>query len=413
MMDTVIPVENRDVLAAVRGFLRQILESGLVESLFVPLEVGNGTAVPALVTDAGRLALANPLLPVMPINNARAVSALTGKRTPARLGVVLRPCEIRALIELVKLQQANLEDVILIGLDCPGTYDLAEYQASPADQRIQLSDYLVAASQGETLPGPPSLRLACQMCVQPVPGQADIHLHFIGVDTLQGIPVTLKDEGALAAGGFAALKGQRRSKPVETTEPPLQIEERESENGAGQRGSVKTTASVETTGSVKTTAVEKLISTRRQARDRELAAMRARMNANGGIASIFAACIRCHNCMTACPICYCKTCLFRTAAFDHTPEAYLKAASRKGAQRMLSDTLLFQMTRLNHMSTSCVSCGMCSAACPSDIPVGTLFSAIGEQVQAAFGYKPGHDVAEPLPLVAFQADEWTEIGEER
>jgi hypothetical protein len=56
---------------------------------------------------------------------------------------------------------------------------------------------------------------------------------------------------------------------------------------------------------------------------------------------------------------------------------------------------------------------MCSAACPSDIPVGTLFSAIGEQVQAAFGYKPGHDAAEPLPLVAFQADEWTEIGEER
>lgn len=80
---------------------------------------------------------------------------------------------------------------------------------------------------------------------------------------------------------------------------------------------------------------------------------------------------------------------------------------------MLSDTLLFQMTRLNHMTTSCVSCGMCSAACPSDIPVGTLFSAIGEQVQAAFGYKPGHDAAEPLPLVAFQADEWTEIGEER
>ena len=377
MMDTVIPVENRDVLAAVRGFLRQILESGLVESLFVPLEVGDGMAVPALVTDANRLALANPLLPVMPINNARAVSALTGKRTPARLGVVLRPCEIRALIELVKLQQANLEDVILIGLDCPGTYDLAEYQASPADQRIQLSDYLAAASQGETLPGPPSLRLACQMCVQPVPGQADIHLHFIGVDALQGILVTLKDEGALVAGGFAALKGQNRSKPVETT------------------------------------AVEKLISTRRQVRDRELAAMRARMNANGGIASIFAACIRCHNCMTACPICYCKTCLFRTAAFDHTPEAYLRAASRKGAQRMLSDTLLFQMTRLNHMTTSCVSCGMCSAACPSDIPVGTLFSAIGEQVQAAFGYKPGHDAAEPLPLVAFQADEWTEIGEER
>ena len=80
---------------------------------------------------------------------------------------------------------------------------------------------------------------------------------------------------------------------------------------------------------------------------------------------------------------------------------------------MLGDTLLFHMTRLNHMSASCVSCGMCSSACPADIPVGVIFSAIGEQVQAVFGYQPGRDVREPLPLVTYQADEWVEIGEER
>jgi formate dehydrogenase subunit beta len=80
---------------------------------------------------------------------------------------------------------------------------------------------------------------------------------------------------------------------------------------------------------------------------------------------------------------------------------------------MLGDTLLFHMTRLNHMSTSCISCGMCTSACPSDIPVGIIFSAIGEQVQAEFEYVPGRDVAESLPLITFQPDEWTEIGEEK
>jgi formate dehydrogenase subunit beta len=98
---------------------------------------------------------------------------------------------------------------------------------------------------------------------------------------------------------------------------------------------------------------------------------------------------------------------------NHPPGYYLSAAHRKGAVRLLSDTLLFHMTRLCHMGTSCVSCGMCTSACPADIQVGTIFSAIGEQVQATFDYQPGRDVSEPLPLITFQPNEWTEVGEER
>ena len=37
----------------------------------------------------------------------------------------------------------------------------------------------------------------------------------------------------------------------------------------------------------------------------------------------------------------------------------------------------------------------------------------GGDVQHAFGYTPGRDLSEPLPLVTFQADEWTEVGERR
>lgn len=381
-METVIPVENGDVLAAMRRFLQQMLESGVVESLFVPLEVGGGMVSPAFVTAPSRLAQANPLLPLMPINSARAVSALTDKRTPSKIGAVLRPCELRALIELVKLQQANLENVILISFDCLGTYELRDYQANQIGATFKLPEFLKAASLGEmpvaSIAGSPSLRLACQMCIQPLPIQADLYLHFIGVDTSQGIPVTFKED-------------EKGAVWVEQ----LQLEQTNRLNGAEQQ------------------AVERLISARREVHQRELTAVRSRMISDGGIASLFTACIRCHNCMTVCPICYCKTCLFRSTAFNRPPEAYLKAAFRKGAQRMLGDTLLFHMTRLNHMSASCVSCGMCSSACPADIPVGVIFSAIGEQVQAVFGYQPGRDVREPLPLVTYQADEWVEIGEER
>jgi formate dehydrogenase subunit beta len=153
------------------------------------------------------------------------------------------------------------------------------------------------------------------------------------------------------------------------------------------------------------------IQVRRQVRDSQLSGIQEKIATEGGIAGLFAACIRCHNCMTVCPICYCKTCLFKTASFDHPPEHYYRMAQRKGATRMLGDTLLFHLTRLNHMSASCVSCGMCTSACPADIPVGAIFSAIGAKVQAVFGYVPGRSVAETLPLITFQANEWTEVGE--
>ncbi len=372
MMKSMIPVQNNDLLGALRGFLRSFLETGTVEALYVPLETEQGAIVPALVTDPARLDRLNPLAPAMPINGARAVSAMTGKHSPARMAVLLRPCELRALIELVKLQQASLEGVTLIGLDCPGTFEVADYMAEKKNGGFNLPGYLAAAQSGQD-PASDGLELreACQMCIQPVPAQAAVSLHLFGADLSSGIPLEIDDE----------LASKLQISPVAFE--------------ADGRKAV----------------VDQLIARHKSLREKELLAIRTRMNSNGGIAGLFDTCIRCHNCMTACPICYCKTCLFRTAAFDHDPEHYMTAAHRKGAVRMLGDTLLFHMTRMNHMSASCVSCGMCSSACPSDIQVGAIFSAVGEQVQAAFSYVPGRDLAEPLPLITFQANEWTEVGE--
>jgi formate dehydrogenase subunit beta len=373
VMKTLLPVENGEVLPALRGLLRRLFESGLVEGLFVPMQADGGAVQPALVTDPVHLERADPLAPVMPINAARAASFLTGKRAPAKLGLVLRPCELRALVELVKLQQASLENVILIGSDCPGTFELVDYLDKARAGGFDLPAYLATTREGlaPELEGM-TLRTACRMCVQPAPENADIVLHLFGVDAQQGLPLTLNAEIAAALGLAEASAGE-----------------------ADGRQEV----------------VERLVAGRRQVRQAELAGMRSRLASAEGLSGVFAACIRCHNCMTACPICYCKTCLFKTAAFDHPPEYYLAAARRKGGLRLPGDTLLFHLTRLNHMSVSCVSCGMCTSACPAEIPVGTLFSAVGAQVQEAFGYLPGRDVGEPLPLVTFQANEWTEVGE--
>jgi formate dehydrogenase subunit beta len=369
-----INIENDDVLGALRGFLSRMMESGMVDALYVPMETEAGMVSPALVRDPQLLGRANPLAPIMPINGARAVSALTGKGAPARLGAVLRSCELRALVELVKLQQASLDGVTLISIDCPGTAEVAAYAKVQKNGGVNMPAYLKAAQSG-ALPELDGLEMreACRMCIQPVSDLADIKIFLFGADLSQGITVQMSEE----TGALIGIP-QDESYPEEPRKQAL----------------------------------EKLMDTRGRYREQMLDAIRSQMNSNGGLGNLFAACIRCHNCMTACPICYCKTCLFRTAAFDHAPEHYFSAAKHKGAMRLLGDTMLFHITRLNHMSASCVSCGMCTSACPSEIPVGVIFSAIGAQVQTAFEYEAGRSVEEALPLITFQANEWLQVGEE-
>ncbi|HEY66813.1 MAG TPA: formate dehydrogenase [Thermoflexia bacterium] len=370
-MRIIIPVESGDALAAVRGFLKRLLEAEVVEAVLVPMETPAGTITPALVADPDLLDAANPLAPVMGLNAARVAGHVSIREPRGRIGAVLRSCELRALVELVKLQQASLEDLVTIGVDCLGTYDVAVYNAMRADGGVDLAAYLATARSGELVPQEGyAFRDGCQMCEKPHVEGADVTLELFGADLSAGIPVTLPDEMAEKLGLSPAEEDGRRAEVV-----------------------------------------EKVVAARTRVRDARFAEMRQRLDQEG-IEGVFAACVRCHNCMTVCPICYCKTCLFKSPVFDHEPMQYMNWARRKGATRLPADTMLFHLTRLNHMVLSCVGCGMCTSDCPAELPVGLVFRAIGQQVQAVFDYVPGRDVEEPLPLVTFREDEWMEVGEE-
>ena len=84
--------------------------------------------VQALVTNPAYLDKADVFAPVMPVNSARLVQALT-RLTPVnrKTAVVIRPCEMRAFIELVKLKQIQLDKLLLIGIDCAGAYAVNNY----------------------------------------------------------------------------------------------------------------------------------------------------------------------------------------------------------------------------------------------------------------------------------------------
>jgi formate dehydrogenase subunit beta len=260
---------------------------------------------------------------------------------------------------------------VTIGVDCLGTYDVTDYTAKRSDGGVDLVAYLASARSAELAPHEGlAFRNGCQMCEKPHSDGADITLELLGADLSSGVPVSLSDE----MGQMLGLSG-------------AEVEERRSD------------------------VIEMVVSARIKVRDERFAEIRDRLDEEG-VEGVFASCIRCHNCMTVCPICYCKTCLFKSPVFDHEPMQYSNWARRKGAYRMPADTMLFHLTRLNHMVLSCIGCGMCTSSCPVDLPVAAVFRAIGRETQEVFDYEPGRDVEEPLPLISFEEEEWMDVGEE-
>ncbi len=373
MIETTITVQTSPK-ETIQELLRRMLAEGVVGAWLVPMAGPGGNVAPMLVKDPAALERAEPLAPVLPINAARAASQLTLTGHREKLGLVLRACEIRALVELVKFQQAKLENALIVGVDCLGTYGVTAWQAA-ADREGLVAALLAGAARGEVRPYEGmAFRSACQMCEQPVPAgeHVGLTLGLLGVEAGQ---VYVKAAGEVAEA--LGLQG---------------------DGGAAGRGG----------------AIDRLVAARTRARDEALAVFRQRVGGNGkmeGLLSEFSACIRCHNCMVNCPICYCRECIFRTPTFEHESQLLFQWADRKGLVRLLPDMLLFHLTRMNHMATSCVGCGVCSDVCPVEIPVATAFRAVAEKVQALFAYQPGRSLEEAAPVQEFREDELKALGE--
>jgi formate dehydrogenase subunit beta len=370
-----IDVNQKDLLASLKAFCVNLLAQESIRAILVPQRLPMKTMVmPTLVTDPAQLDGVDPLSPAFPMNGAKVLSKLTRRPSGGKIAAVLRPCEIRAFIELVKLKQARTEDVVLISMDCLGAYGNTDYlgfagdDAEAATRRFYES---VLAGKGAALEGA-DLASACQTCVGSIPASADIALVLWGVDTGSRILV----QGQTPAGDELLQH--------------LNLPAGEVPDG-------------------REAALQQLNESRQAKQEETFAATAAATDSIEKLSAYMANCVNCYNCRVACPVCYCKECVFVTDVFNHEPAQYLRWAQRKGAVKMPTDTVFYHLTRLTHMSTACVGCGQCSNACPNDIPVVELFQLVAHRTQQAFAYEAGKSVAEPPPLSEFKEDEFQEV----
>ena len=103
-------VTGGDILSSIRSFLKSVLLLEDIKAVLVPQHLPmKNVVMPTLVSDSDQLEKADPLAPAFTMNSAKLVSRLSRKPLGGILAVVLRPCEIRAFIELVKIKQGRTE----------------------------------------------------------------------------------------------------------------------------------------------------------------------------------------------------------------------------------------------------------------------------------------------------------------
>lgn len=354
------------VEAAVIGWLKEALNKRAFDALLIPVKTpAEDSFAYLLLRDPALLENASPLPPVMPIQGAKVISRLTIRGSGnKRIAAIVRPCEARAAIELTKLEQAHLDNLWLITIDCPGVLPLSDYLEDPAAGAARFAE---ASQRWDRTP----MRPVCQICHHFSMLASDLHIGTLGSTngTVFIIPGSPKGAHLLESMGM----------PVDAAldEWAARVEE-----------------------------MEKAQTERRQQAHADL---RARIAGPDRLLDMLSDCINCHNCQRVCPICYCRQCYFESAALKLPPENYLTRSERKGALRFPPDTLLFHIGRASHMILSCVSCGTCEDACPMSIPVAQVFSLVADRAQETLGYVAGRSLEDPLPLVTYEMDELHQV----
>jgi formate dehydrogenase subunit beta len=333
----------------------------------LPLVIAESEEV---VETAGALHCASP-------NIARFVKEYLDGASDSKIAVAVKPCDAKAIVELAKRSQINLDNVLLIGLNCTGTLPSAkaktmmkvEFEVDPADviaEEIEDNKLIIRLKDGtekerdlaELEEKGYGRRENCRRCETNIPVMADIacgewgamdkNTTFIEVCSERGADFL---KAAIEAG---CIKAEEASNDA--------VESRKKKDEAARESAL-----------------------RWQEKDfGSLKAMTADERFNYWFGH-FNRCIKCYGCRDACPICYCKDC-------------YLEADRGLVAAGEVPPDIMFPMIRATHVMDSCVNCGQCEDVCPMELPLSRLIFMLSKELGVIFNYEPGMDVSALPPL---------------
>lgn len=357
-VQTKLQVKDGDTLGAIRGFLKALMDRKIVDALLIPLEVPSADQVtPIVIHESKQLDTANPLAPVMRVNAAAVLARTQRENGGARLGAVLRPCELRAAIELAKVGRIDLSRLVLIGIDCMGTYEASDYgQIARASAESPTDDMMRWTRQGPIAPY--RLRNACQMCEHFTPENADITIGMIGMSVRERLLVQMPGDVSDTL-ELAPTDEDRRDK-----------------------------------------AIARLSAIRSHRREEAVAQAARLLTDLPGLVGLVASCTACGECQDACPYCNCDAFLPKPSKEPHTDRVRVWPGSERQMVRERPIGVFAELVQMGRRAASCVGCGMCESSCPRHVPLTAIQAALGRKVQEEYHYVPGRNIEEKLPWAA-------------
>jgi formate dehydrogenase subunit beta len=342
-VNRVLSIGRAGVEGRLRTFLQGLWERVGMKALLAPVELPERPyVIPQVIRDPAGLTSINPFAPFMSTNAASAVSEFINTQPQGPLAVLLRPCELRTLVELqkrkrVQLNSGNLGDgkgfVITIGVDCPGTYPCAEFyrRVEQSSMQIVTGEALTYGPEVGSIPG--ELRSACQICDGPVPWSADLTIGTFGIDPHQYLLVIARDE---LTDSHLALE--------QVTDRIATVPEKMWRNKI----------------------IEEVAMTRSERRENLIAPDSVRRGDIYSLLACFARCTLCADCLDACPL----------------YEGELSGLLGVGGSSRRNRPILVELVSVIRWLSSCSGCGMCEEACQQGIALSRLVSILSRQIRA-------------------------------
>jgi formate dehydrogenase subunit beta len=325
-----------DPLGAVRDFVKTIwLESGL-DGMLVTINGSNPadsldlSVKPQFIDDPQRLSEINPFKPLMTVNAARFVPSLVLDHPQAKIGLLLRPCEMRALAEVTRrLPGLTIDHFLTISVDCLGTLPADEYHWRA--KRIEMADGLTHealqfARQGGIVAY--RNRSTCQLCSSPEAKGADINIHVLGLPVRQNILVNIQND--IVAEHLQLVGTAGASLQLAPANSNLVAQHERMLAKMTERHQRTMERLKEALGSLLPVDVDAVISQLEH-------------------------CGECQVCMNVCPIC----------------SLGRPTRSQDGH---------YERSEVINWLVSCAGCGMCEQSCPSHLPLSIIFTHIHQQL---------------------------------
>ncbi|TFF90027.1 MAG: hypothetical protein EU548_05135 [Promethearchaeota archaeon] len=318
------------------------------------------TVQPELVEKAGDIG-DFPLMPLIAFGYARTDSASkylhksVSGAMKEKVGLIARPCDTRALIELAKIKQVNLDNLFIIAIEDRGMLPKASREMRKIKdvdatkiikEKVSDNGLTIKLDNGKTKELELSVAENCLRCYRKLPVVADLSVSDLGIpiDSEEIILKVYSDKGndLLEKSGIS-------KKPL-----PDKVKKEHTEK------------------------YEEIIAKAKEKRAKDLEEW-AQVPQEEKMERLMK-CTMCNTCIRGCPVCYCVDCILMKKRKEKT-----------------IDTATYQLTRVAHVADRCVECGNCDNNCPMNLPLSLYFQSLGEAFKEKFNYEAGMDL-EDIPF---------------